>query len=358
MAREKRLQINRFEQQTTFYCGPACAQMFLALPEFSIVSPQQIAYNEIQKYNVEPNSWYSDPEGLSTYLSNILPDSFLKDVNDLSFSSDDFDEAVKNIYYTVCYLAIPCVTLVLSGRHWIIIDGIRFEEQQNGKREIIGIYIKDPWKGSPESSYISLFEFRQTKLLPNKVGNKWKDKYVILTKSPDQTLLVSGLKEIIFKDGGGGAVIPEQYAIQNMELQGFKNIETIKAGGVSVLSSVSVIGLDGASNYTIVPLDASKTIEFQDFVYVAIEEGSNNLLEISTISGALQIYNDQEMKQLLNEIFPRRDIQIQSGYFWKPCLQLRSRLAIARMFKIDDKDMFLLPDGTTSESLNDFSKGG
>lgn len=357
MFREKRLQTKRFEQQTTFYCGPACAQMFLALPDFSIVSSQQLAYNEIQKHNIEPDNWYSDPEGLSTYISSVLPNGFLKNVNDFAFSPDNFDEAVKTIYYTVCYLSIPCVTLVLSGRHWIIVDGIRFEEKENGKREIIGIYIKDPWKGSPESSLISVLEFRQTKFLPNKVGIQWKDKYIIFTKPPTEELLVSELKEITVK-GGGGTLTPEEYAIQNMELQGFENVEMIKGGGASILSTVSVSGLDGVSNYKIVPLDASNTKEFQDFIYVAIEEESNNLLEISTLSSALQIYNDQEMEQRLREYFPGKEIEIQSGYFWKPCFQLRSRLAVARMFKVDDKTMFFLPDGTTSESLDDFYKGG
>ena len=53
-----------------------------------------------------------------------------------------------------------------------------------------------------------------------------------------------------------------------------------------------------------------------------------------------------------------KNIEIQSGYFWKPCFQLRSRLSVARMVKVDGQTMFFLPDGTTSESLEDFSKGG
>jgi len=104
-------------------------------------------------------------------------------------------------------------------------------------------------------------------------------------------------------------------------------------GGAPVVDPTFIIGLDGASNFTIVPLDANETEEFKDFIYVAIEEGTNNLLEIANFNKVLQIDDDEEMKSKLQEKYPEVSFEIIPGCFWKPCFELRSHLSIARRFR-------------------------
>jgi hypothetical protein len=356
--KEKRLSVRRFPQQKSWYCGPACAQMFLSLPQFSIPSPQQVAYERIRALDAEPDKWYSDPLGLSKYVSDVLPDKISPDIADIATVSDRFQTALDRINYTISFLEIPCITLTLSGNHWVVVDGIRYDEDPSGKKEITAVCIRDPWSTSPDFSYVTVSEFRQTHFLPNKIGERWKDKYVILTQPINQVLLVANQKDIPLLGGGAGGG-PEEVAILNLELQGFENVRPISSGGgAPVLLPISVTGLEGASNYAIVPLDATQTREFQDFIYVAIEQGTNALLEVANLSSALQIYNDREMNQRLQELFPGRQFEIENGYFWKTCFELRSRLVVARRFRIEDEQMFLLPDGTVAETLTDFTKGG
>jgi hypothetical protein len=357
MLKEKRLQISRFVQQKTWYCGPACAQMFLSLPPFSKPSPQQTAYDRIRTLAIETDKWYSDPAGLSKYIDNVISENLSSDIVDLATSSDQFQAALDQINYTISFLEIPCIALTLSGNHWVVIDGIRYDEDPSGKKEVTAVCIRDPWSTSPDFSYVTIAEFRQTHFLPNKIGKKWKDKYVILTQAPDQELLVAKQKDIT-PLGGGAGDSPEAIALLNLELQGFESIKPISGGGAPVLSPVSVTGLDGASSYTIVPLDATQTKEFQDFICVAIEQDTKALLEVANLSSTLQIYNDQEMNQRLQDLFPGKQFEIESGCFWKPSFELRSRLAVVRRFKLEGQTMFFLPDGTVSESLTEFSKGG
>jgi hypothetical protein len=153
--------------------------------------------------------------------------------------------------------------------------------------------------------------------------------------------------------GGGASPI-----LANLESQGFTDIKDIIGGGASVTDPIDIIDLDGISNFRIIPLDATSSKEFQDFVYVAIEQGTDELLEIATLSNTLQVYNDQEMTDRLQTIFPGLTFTIESGYFWKLCFELRSRLSIVRRFLINNKVMFLLPNGNVVEQLSDFIKAG
>jgi hypothetical protein len=145
-------------------------------------------------------------------------------------------------------------------------------------------------------------------------------------------------------------------ALEKLNQQGFEDIVALESdditGNTPRIQPVSVTDLDGTSNFTIVPVDATSTQEFKDFIYVAIEQGTDELLEIAKLSDAPKIYNDQEMEAQLQTIFPVVTFQIESGYFWKFCFELRSRLSVARRFSIDGKKMFLLPNGEVTEQLS------
>jgi hypothetical protein len=146
-------------------------------------------------------------------------------------------------------------------------------------------------------------------------------------------------------------------AINSLKNQGFENIKAIDPdkSDVPVSKPISVTDLDGNSSFTIVPLDANSTKEFQDFIYVAIEEGTNNLLEAANISKAPKIYNDQAVGSQLRQKLLGASFEIIPGYFWKS--ELRSFLSTVRRFKTGNKEMFLLPNGDTSDNLDESTMG-
>ena len=146
-------------------------------------------------------------------------------------------------------------------------------------------------------------------------------------------------------------------AIENLKNQGFENIKAIDPDATSeipVSKPISVKDLDGVSNFTVVPLDATATQEFQDFIYVAIEEETNSLLEAASMSKTPSIFNDKEMESMLEEKHLGESLEIISGDFWKS--ELGGFLSIIRCFKIDNKEMFLLPNGDTTDNLDEYIK--
>lgn len=146
-------------------------------------------------------------------------------------------------------------------------------------------------------------------------------------------------------------------AINSLKNQGFENIKPINPDKSDVPFSkpISVTDLDGNSSFTIVPLDATLTKEFQDFIYVAIEEGTNSLLEAASISKSPKIYNDQAVELQLKQKFPGASVEIIPGYFWKS--GLRSFLITVRRVKTGSKEMFLLPNGDTTDNLDESTIG-
>ncbi|EAW43033.1 C39 family peptidase [Nodularia spumigena CS-584] len=352
-------QITFFQQEKFNFCGPACSQMFLS--HFEITNTQQdTAYEEIQKLNTENNpvAFYSSPEGLSDYLDKIIPDNVLGDID--VFSSDTLQENLDRIYNTIRFAQIPCISLVNKGAHWTVIDGIRFNEGEDGKIEITAVHYLDPSDKSPSEGYKFMAALQQQFFLPNTYGNKWKNKLVVLSKKTDEKFKPIQTEAKTLTIQGGGTGTPIDIALANLDIYGFNDIQKIPdiGGGAPVTEPIFITGLDGASNFTIVPLDAKATKEFQDFIYVAVEEGTNNLLEIASFSKVLQIDNDQEMETKLQENFPGASFEIIPGYFWKQCFELRSRLSVARQFRLENKEMFLLPNGNVTDLLTESLVGG
>jgi hypothetical protein len=344
-------QITFFKQEKFNFCGPACSQMFLS--HFGITNTQQsTAFEEIRKLNTEtnPEAFYSSPEGLGGYLSEVIPDH----IN--VFSSDTLPDNLDKIYNTIRFTQIPCISLINKGAHWIVIDGIRFNEGADGKIEITAVHYLDPGDNSPSEGYKFMAALQQQFFLPNTYGNKWKSKLVILSKKIDKEIIKTEAKTLTIPGGGTGT--PIDIALANLDIYGFNNVKQIPGGGAPVTEPIFITALDGASNFTIVPLDAQSTQEFKDFIYVAIEEETNNLLEIANFTKVLQIDNDQEMESKLQEKFPGESFEIIPGYFWKQCFELRSRLSVARRFRLRDKEMFLLPNGNVTDILTESAIGG
>jgi hypothetical protein len=146
----------------------------------------------------------------------------------------------------------------------------------------------------------------------------------------------------------------EKLVLKKLMEQGFDDIHKLVHDpkvNFSQFQPINVIDLDEISNFIILSLDARLNKEFKDFVYVAIEQETNELLEIIALSNAPKIYHNDEAQRQIQTFFPNLKPQIKPEYFWRLCFELRSRLSIVRCFFINDREMFLLPNGNITEHL-------
>ena len=351
---EIKLDTQRFVQEQYNYCGPASSEMFLSLSKFSIKITQSAAFDAIQKLNEESDAFYSDPFGVSAYLDQSIPAQQLSKNLEVC-AAETYQDAIAQMSFTISEMGLPCIILVLGGAHWVVLHGLRYSLNNDGTKNISAFIVQDPSANSPPDSYIFPQEF-STKFIANTFGTKWKGKFIVLSPTSDNKPLPAQ-STALHAPGGGGDL--EDFVKFSFIKNGFQNVDVLgtKGGGAPLISTISVQDLDGVSNYKLVPLDATQTGEFKDFVYVAIADSDDSLLEVATLDSILNVFSDDEMNQRLQSLFPNRQIQI-GGYVWKRCFELRSRLSVARPFKLDGIDKFLLPNGQVVDQLTQFERGG
>jgi hypothetical protein len=321
---------------------------------FNVELIQKDAFSEIDKNCTEQEAWHSDPDGMSFVLNNHIGSSLAFKVD--NFSSRDFQECLNRIYYTLKELSFPCITLVRAGGHWIVTDGLRVRQEKDGKAEILGVWIEDPWYGSSPHRFITVKEFKEGYLLPNKWGAKWKQKLVVITdSSAKQVIKAIGVEpELLIRTNDRAGEV-----IFGMEEFGFKNVKPVEqGGGAPLLTPIWVNSLSSQfESYRIIPADAIETEEFQDYIYVAADS-RNNILEVTTLPKALDIFSDEEVLTRLHELFPQEKVHVAEGFYWKPCFELRSRFDVTKLVFVGGKKRYLLKTGEVIEHLTDFSEGG
>jgi hypothetical protein len=352
---EKIQPVQFFHQEEFNYCGPACGQMYIS--HFGKVDVNQsAAFQKIRDLNTEvnPDAFYSSPEGLSGFLNAVIPSQPL-----VAYSSNTLDKHLEQIYIAIHIAAIPCICLANSGAHWTVVDGIRFDQGAGESVDITAIHYLDPSDKNPSEGYKFMAALREQYFMPNTYGQRWKDKLVSLSlpSRPDFIQPIQINHKILSLPGGGAGDIVD-IALANLDVYGFSGAAKVLGGGASVVDPIFITGLDGAPSFTIIPLDASLTNEFRDLVYVAIEDKTNNLLEVASFANVLQIDNDKEMKFTLEAEFPGQQYDIVPGYFWKPCFELRSFFSVARRFRLEDKEMYLLPGDIIVDTLTMSIIGG
>lgn len=356
ITKDFRADIERVEQKRAYYCGPACCQMVLS--KQNIPCDQADAFSKIQAANKEGDFWFSDPDGIASFLNSAKGASIPQTIK--PFVTESFQEALDRILYTIDFLRLPCISLTLSGAHWVVIDGIRAKVTPDGKEESLGAYIENPWYNEAPNYYSSVDDLISSVLLPNKHGEQWKGQLVVI--SDDAATQVRTASPALTAPKAGGVVTdnPKEAALLAVELHGFESVKPIaEGGGAPVLTTMEVTGLDGWPDYYLVPLDATGTKEFKDFIYAAIDKTSGKLLQISTLSSVLQIYSDKEMQRDLGQKFPGAKVTIDPQLYWKPCQELRSRFNVVRRFFLDNEaGKLLLPTGKVVDSLTEFSQGG
>src|SRR6266567_1096647 len=89
--------------------------------------------------------------------------------------------------------------------------------------------------------------------------------------------------------------------LQMLKDQGFSNIKAVEGQDQQIFP---VTDLRRISSYQIICLDATTTEEFQDQIYIAIENNTNSLLEIAKVSSSPRLIDDTEMQKIISTSFP------------------------------------------------------
>ncbi|WP_263337943.1 cysteine peptidase family C39 domain-containing protein [Albidovulum salinarum] len=346
---EARLDVARVDQRKKWFCGAACSEMILE--HFALEIDQATAYEQIhdrERFKVE--RLYSDPQGIVDYLNAMNDSTEMIDVIDITSQNDS--EVLDDIYRVLFAFQTPVALLALGGAHWVVVDGVRYRDDLDGRRQYAGFYIQNPWKGSTPSVWIEVDEFSSRWVQPNQFGQRWLGK-IVLVATPRGRRKLSNLKltrsELLPPTGERQA--PKDVALKELAALGFENMQEISGGGALVLRPVEVLNEDDGTRFQIVPIDAVLNREFSDFVYVCINDGNQRVLEISGMSEQLDIPSDVEALERFNQVFPNEEITIDPDIYWRARLGAVSKTDVYRKARVNSDDFFLLRDGTILREL-------
>ncbi|MBY5426994.1 hypothetical protein [Rhizobium leguminosarum] len=357
--------VTRVEQQTSFYCGAACSVMVLR--RFGIEVDQPTAYTTIHneaRFAVE--QLYSDPAGIQGFLDQNLSELKI-DVNIVA--ADSFEEAAHQIVQSLAFYEFPGMVLVQGGNHWVTVDSVRVQEAPNGQMDVVGVIVENPWYNKTAHTYVAVDEFQLRWLEPNKWGETWKGKYVVVARTGPDTgralsllsLQPSSKVMVVAKESPPGIMTRdslEMQAINGMALHGFDDVKAIGGGGAAVVTPIRILDEHTSAYYWIIPVDATSEKQFADFCYVAISEETGGLLEVSRVSAELDILNDSEVQLLLAGIYPHANIEVDPQYRWIPAYEVLSRFDIARRATVDGTALIVLRGGVVVSSLTNVPRFG
>jgi hypothetical protein len=136
-------------QDTSYYCGAACAMMTLAEIGVSYASLDQIdLYDSNHTHNVQ-SSWYTDPYGLCYTLNDRRPASFLPRYF-VVYKRLTEAEGTRDVAFTLYHYKVSPSVLVYNCAHWNVVRGVQTDvDPASGPYTVEGFWLNNPvWDSS------------------------------------------------------------------------------------------------------------------------------------------------------------------------------------------------------------------
>src|SRR5437660_1774210 len=136
-------------QDTSYYCGAACAMMTLAEIGVPYSSLDQIdLYDSNHAHNAQPN-WSTDPYGLCYTLNDRRPASFLPRFFVVHKRLTEA-EGTRDVAFTLYHYRVSPAVLVYHCAHWNVVRGVQTDvDPTTGPYTVEGFWLNNPvWDSS------------------------------------------------------------------------------------------------------------------------------------------------------------------------------------------------------------------
>ncbi|MEB3361000.1 MAG: hypothetical protein VKI42_02615 [Synechococcaceae cyanobacterium] len=136
-------------QDTSYYCGAACAMMILheiGVPYADL--DQDDLYTSNHNHNAQ-SGWYTDPYGLCYTLNDRRPASFLPRYFVVHKRLTEA-EGTRDVAYTLYHFQVSPAVLVYHCQHWNVVRGVQTDvDPTSGPYVVEGFWLNNPvWDSS------------------------------------------------------------------------------------------------------------------------------------------------------------------------------------------------------------------
>jgi hypothetical protein len=131
-------------QDTSYYCGAACAMMILN--EIGVAYAdldQDDLYTSNHNHNAQPN-WSTDPYGLCYTLNDRRPASFLPNFF-VVYKALSEAEGTRDVVFTLYHYQVSPAILVYNCAHWNVVRGVQTDvDPASGPYTVEGFWLNNP----------------------------------------------------------------------------------------------------------------------------------------------------------------------------------------------------------------------
>ena len=139
------------QQDTSYYCGAACAQMVLASINGGTLLDQDDLYADNHSHSTAESGWYSGPDGLQWTMNDRRPSGFNNYFALFALSSED--SISRKIVWTIHHYQVAPIALVYGWAHWIVVHGFTASDAPSGVGDVSfaieSFDINNPWPPAP-----------------------------------------------------------------------------------------------------------------------------------------------------------------------------------------------------------------
>lgn len=398
----KNLSVQYHQQDTSYYCGAACAQMVLQEIGAGILD-QVGLYNDNHSHGVADTgvNWATPPDGLQWTLINRKPSTF---ANTFSlFALDNEDAISRKIVWTIFHYEVAPIALVFGWAHWIVIRGYDVSADPANSADtsysINGFDVNNPWPPTPAAAsepphsagdgcgtggdrgianeHIA-YSTWQSDYMTGVPGGYWTGKFIAVC-DPELPSQIIGKSQRPRSPFSGEKIIGKEEAVMCakeginqhnlLKKEGWnKRIKQSRAGEPVLVQRLDRLD----SYYYIIPYDvgANKTgslisvdARYGDYKQGAILPEPRPHLINAYEKGRKSIINDVlkkrfTLKEQLGKLIIRPEaFCLYPTLVWKPCRESLSPFWPFYMFTIGSQHIYVRIDGEIFTHLTDTGKG-
>ncbi len=143
------LNVAYHQQDTSYYCGAACAQMVLDSIGAGLLDQDDL-YHDNHSHSVAEPGWATGPDGLEWTMNDRRPAGHNSFVN-FALSSEDYIS--RKICWTIHHYQVAPIALVFGWAHWIVVRGYRASADPSSSGDtsytINDFDVNNPWPPVP-----------------------------------------------------------------------------------------------------------------------------------------------------------------------------------------------------------------
>ena len=391
------LPVPHHQQDGTFYCGPATAQMLLLHAGAGLIDQSDLDA-EIQAHNSEPK-WATAPDGLLFALNGFLPTSTSSTLS--LFQLENVDAISRKIVWTIKHSSVGAAVLVRGGAHWVVVNGFETTAEPLGPDDtsysIISFDINNPSPALTDHpppphgtndgcgqggtsgmmlDNISYSEWRSSYMLPVSGPSLWEGKYVAIGDTdPPPTISGTEFLDPRILDGELLATAAEakDLAVAGLAKYGLPNRQSWQRllGKTIPGEPLLVQRLDRRDSfYYIVPMKESPTVipvlvlidaRFGNYLQSARVGMPGNALQglnfdpqaaLQILFGNMQLTGRPKRMRIRKEAY-----SLYPTLVWRPCRESMSPYIPFFMVTVGNRRLYIRVDGKIFTSLHTQDRG-